>query len=451
MVRTRFAPSPTGYLHIGGLRTAAYAYALAKHDHGQFFLRIEDTDQKREVKGATEVIYRLLTLFGLKWDGDPVIQSVRAKSGIYYDAALQLINSGHAFYCQCPARNAKTDGYSTVLRDPCRDQRHSSGAVKLRVPDGEVITYHDFVLKKDVSWDSSKVSDTTLLKSDGLLATYHLAMPVDDHAMGITHVIRAVEWLTSTPIHLLIFRYLGYDIPHIGHPSDILDPEGGKLSKRKGNVSVEDFLNNGYLPEALLNFFILLGWAPKDNRELFTLPEFVEHFDISGFQKSNPILNLQKLDWFNGHYLRQKTDTELAQLVKPFMKIKVPDNLLTQILPLVKDRLTKLTDVNLLLQPFVTTPDLDRSLWTDTAAAEHLSFASTHFNGIQEWTKGNLENNLVDTIKSKGWKVGDFFMSLRIAIFRSRFTPPVTDVMVILGKNESLSRINSAHDSLVAT
>lgn len=442
MVRTRFAPSPTGNLHIGSLRTAAYAYALAKHSAGQFLLRIEDTDQKREIAGATTALQNTLHKFGLGWDGECVVQSARAASGAYKEAALSLMDTGRAFYCQCQARNAKTEGYSLILRDPCRDQGLTSGAVKLRVPDGESLSYHDFVLKKDVSWDSSKIPDTTLLKSDGLLPTYHLGMPVDDHLMAITHVIRGVEWLTSTPIHILVFRFLGYDLPQIGHPSAILDPDGGKLSKRKGNVAVEDFLATGYLPEALLNFVILLGWAPKDNRELFTLEQFVSDFDIHGFQKSNPVMNLQKLDWFNGHYIRQKSNTELTQLVKPYVKSNLSDTQITQILPLIKERLVKLSDFDTLTAFFSQPPVYQADLWPDPASATvHLTYAAAQFDSLST-------ENITDNIKNQGWKVGDFFMSLRIAVCGSRTTPPLTEVMHILGKEETLKRIDSAIDYL---
>lgn len=444
MVRTRFAPSPTGYLHIGGLRTAAYAYALAKHEKGQFLLRIEDTDQKRQVIGATEKIFDLMKLFNLNWDGEAVIQSQRAKQGVYRVAAQKLLDSGHAFYCQCAGRNSKTDGFSTVLRDPCRDKGFTSGAVKLRIPDGKKITYHDFVLRHDVAWDSDKVPDTVLLKSDGLLATYHLAVAVDDHDLAITHVIRAVEWLTSTPIHVLVHRYLNYPLPQIGHPSAILDPEGGKLSKRKGNVSVEQFIADGYLPEALLNFIILLGWAPKDNRELFTLEEFVSNFDINGFQKSNPLMNLDKLDWFNGHYIRLKSDTELTQLVKPHMKTKILDSKLAQIVSLVRDRLVKLSDFDDLTTFFVHPPRISIDMFSDNQEAmKQLSHAVSWINN-HDFSKVALEVGWTDDIKSQSWKVGDYFMSLRIAVCGSRSTPPITETMVLLGKEESLSRIKTA-------
>ena len=405
IIRTRFAPSPTGHLHIGGLRTAAYAYALAKHSGGQFLLRIEDTDQKRQVKGATQKIYEVLQKFDLHWDEEPVIQSQRLK--IYQDAARKLIQSGHAVLDQ--------------------------GAIRLKIPPQETISFHDFVLNHDVSWKSDDIPPAVLLKSDGF-PTYHLAMPVDDHDMGITHVIRTVEWLPSTPIHVLVFKYLGFDLPQIGHPSAILDPQGGKLSKRKGNVSVEQFLSDGYLPEALLNFVILQGWAPKDNRELFTLEEFVSNFDIHGFQKSNPVINIDKLNWFNGHYIRRKSDTELTQLVKPFVKSKLSDTQITQISPLVKERMVTLADFPQLSEFFFSRPSLPPE---PPISPDHLRFALDNFDKL-------IKGELIDDIKSQGWKVGDFFMSLRVAVCGSRSTPPITETMQILGKEESLKRINLA-------
>ena len=271
MIRTRFAPSPTGFLHIGSLRTALYAYALAKHSGGQFILRIEDTDQKREVEGAIDALQKTLQKFGLNWD-EYFLQSERLD--IYQKAAQKLVADGHAFYCQCPARNAKEDGFSRELRDPCRDKNLNFGAVKLKVPDGETVSFFDFVHKKEISWDTTGIYDATLLKSDGF-PTYHLAAMVDDLEMKITHILRGHDWMPSTPIHLLVFKYLGGNCPEIGHLSDILNATTGKkLSKRRDSVFMEDFIKEGYLPEAILNFVMLLGWAPKDNRELYTLDEF---------------------------------------------------------------------------------------------------------------------------------------------------------------------------------
>ena len=399
MIRTRFAPSPTGFLHIGGLRSAVYPYALAKHSDGKFILRIEDTDQKRQVKGAIESLQKILLTFGLAWDEEH-IQSQRVTSGIYKKAADQLVASGHAY--------------------------EDAGAIRIKIPVGEEISYHDFVLDKDISWKSDVLTDMVLLKSDGF-PTYHLAVVVDDHDMGVTHVLRGHDWLPSTPIHLLVYKFLGYDRPEIGHLTDIMDPDGsGKLSKRKGSASVDGLLASGYLPEAILNFIILLGWAPKDNKELFTLDEFVKAFDPTGFQKSNPIFNQKKLDWFNGHYIRQKSDEELLHLIKPHLP-----EITAEIIPLIKDRLTTLSDAKSLAGFFFTRPE------PQNADAQHVQFAIANYDKL---IKGELEAN----IKSQGWKVGDFFMSLRLAICGSKITPPLTESILILGKDEVISRLKNS-------
>ena len=397
MVRTRFAPSPTGYLHIGGLRTALYAFALAKHGNGKFILRIEDTDQKREVPGAREKLQDILHNFGLQWD-EYYIQSERAQTNVYKQAAQHLVDKGLAY--------------------------PDEGAVRLKIPKDEKIAYHDFALKKTISWATNDIPEAVLLKSDGF-PTYHLAVVVDDHEMNISHVLRAAEWIPSTPIHLLLYKYFGFKTPEIGHLTDILDPEGGKLSKRKGNVSVEEFISKGYLPEAILNFVILLGWAPKDNRELFTLDEFVTAFDPAGLQKSNPVLNSKKLDWFNGHYIRAKSDTELLQLIKPYLP-----QITLEIIPLIKDRLTTLSQARDLAGFFFTRPAPQKGL-----NKEYLQAAAEAIEKGQD---------LAEMAKNKNWKLGDFFMTLRLAICGSKITPPLTESMLILGKEETLTRLKNS-------
>lgn len=437
-VRTRFAPSPTGSMHIGNLRTAFYAYALAKHEKGDFILRIEDTDKKREVEGGVDDIKDLLSIFGIKWD-EYYIQSERLK--LYKETAEKLVNDGYAFYCQCEAKNAKDEGFSTSLRDPCRDKEFTSGAIKLRVPDNEEIKFTDFVLKNDVVWDSSVVFEATLLKSDGY-PTYHLAVVVDDNDMKITHVLRGHDWLPSTPIHILLYKYLRFEIPKIGHLTDILDPEGGKLSKRKGSTSVRGLLGEGYLPEALFNFVILAGWAPNDNRELFTLQEFVDAFNSDGFQKSNPIFNRDKLDWFNGEYIRQLSDSDL---ISKFDSLnpefgKTEKNKKLEITKLLKDRIKKINDINTLGGFFFEKPVVDEKLF-GKEYKKHLSDAASVIESLDDWKLENLNEKLMGIVKEKGYKTGDFFMSLRIAVTGAKFTPPINDSIIILGKEEAGKRI----------
>lgn len=435
-VRTRFAPSPTGFLHIGSLRTALYAYVLAKHNKGDFILRIEDTDQKREVEGSTVTLQKTLKKFNLNWD-EFYVQSERLS--LYKSAAEKIVNEGHAFYCECPARNAAPrdaggkSEYSKILRDPCREKNLTAGAVKIKVPDGKTVSYYDFVHKKEISWNTDSVYDATLLKSDGF-PTYHLAAMVDDLDMKISHILRGHDWLPSTPIHLLVFEYLGGTRPEIGHLTDILSAETGKkLSKRRDSVFAEQFLEQGYLPEALLNFIMLLGWAPKDNRELFTLPEFVEAFDIKGFQEANPRFLIDKLDWFNGHYIRERSDEELCEKfeISNLKFKKLNKNLKLKIVNLVKDRIKKISDFNELAKFFWEAPIVDQKLFGKNYK-EHLEKALT---AIEK----SIPLDLVP--KDNDFKVGDFFMDLRVAITGSKFTPPINESIEILGKEETVRRI----------
>lgn len=420
--RTRFAPSPTGFLHIGSLRTALYAYALARHDKGDFILRVEDTDQKREVEGATEALQITLNKFNLKWD-EYYLQSERQQTGIYKQAAERLVAEGNAFYCDCPPKNAKTDGFSQELRDPCRNAGKTTGAIKLKVPAEGSVGYFDFVHKKEITWTIDTIYDATLLKSDGF-PTYHLAAMVDDLDLKISHILRGHDWLPSTPIHLLVFKFLGGDMPQIGHLSDILSATTGKkLSKRRDSVFAENFIQEGYLPEALLNFVMLLGWAPKDNRELYTLDEFVEAFNIDGFQEANPRFLQGKLEWFNGQYIRQKSDEELVELIKPFTNYPVDK----KIAGLIKERITKLTEVDSLVKFFYEVPERIEGL-----NREYLEVA---ISGIEHG------EDLAEMAKSRGWKLGDFFMALRMAVCGQKITPPLNESIAILGKAETLARI----------
>jgi len=429
-IRTRFAPSPTGSMHIGNLRTAFYAYALAKHDDGDFILRIEDTDKKREKEGGVEDIKRLLGIFGIKWD-EYYIQSERLDK--YKVAAEKLVNSGHAFYCQCEAKNAKLDGFSNELRDPCRDKKFTSGAIKLLVPDNEGIGFTDFVINKKVSWSTNIVGDATLLKSDGF-PTYHLAVVVDDTDMKITHVLRGHDWMPSTPIHLLVYKYLAFEVPQIGHLTDIMDPDGGKLSKRKGSTSVQGLLDEGYLSEALFNFVILCGWAPKNNKELFTLEEFVKEFDQSGFQKSNPVFNREKLDWFNGQYVRNLPleDFNLKLKIKNLKFAELDRTKQLAIAKLLQDRIATINDIDTIAKFFWERPEVDTTLF----GPDYKLHLKNAIEGIE------TGRDLMEVVKENNFKTGDFFMSLRIALTGMKFTPPINESIAILGKDESISRLS---------
>lgn len=475
-VRTRFAPSPTGFLHIGGLRTALYSYAFAKSQEGKMILRIEDTDRRRFVPGATERTYELLKTFGLSWDEgplvggshEPYIQSERVGTGVYKKYAEQLVKEGHAYYCFCQIKSEDEiqedqEEKKVKLRDEeCRnltlseiEEKIQSGlkpAIRLRVPDeSRVVEYHDFVINskhpdKKIGWSTRDIDEVMLLKSDGF-PTYHLAVVVDDALMEITHILRGHDWLPSTPVHLFLHEYLGFKCPEIGHLTDILDPEGGKLSKRKGSVSCEEFLAEGYLPEAILNFIMLLGWAPKDNRELFTLSEFVENFQKGSLQIANPVFNRKKLDWFNGIYIRQKSDKELLSLLKPFLPSKADEDLVLKTIPLVKERMTKLSEYPKLTQFFFEDVQVDTNLLTPNAK-EQLSQAKEVLDKFQDWNKLEVEKTLQSLVEKEGWLMGEFFMNFRIALTGSKITPPITDSIVLLGKEKTLKRLESVFSLL---
>jgi glutamyl-tRNA synthetase len=462
MVRTRFAPSPTGYLHIGSLRTALYAYAFAKSQGGKFILRIEDTDRKRFVPGATENLGKMLKLFGLVWDEGPgvngpfapYVQSERVARGIYQKSAEQLVAQGNAYYCFCPAQSlaeikASHQAGQVILRDQCREinqeevkKRLASGekaAIRLRVPANEIIGFCDFVRKRKIVWHSKDVDEVMLLKSDGF-PTYQLAVVVDDAAMKISHIIRAHEWLPSTPVQLLLFKYLKLPLPEIGHVTDILDPEGGKLSKRKRNVSCEDYLAQGYLPEAILNYVMLCGWAPKDNREMFTLEEFVENFQPGSLQVSNPLFNSQKLTWFNGQYLRQKSNEELVQLLKPFVPKGFNDDLIGKTIPLVKERLARLSDYADLTEFLIKDPSVDKKLFLDKV--ERISLTVQKFKGLKSWTAENLEKICRHLGVENRWHTGDYFMALRLAVTGRTVTPPLFASLELLGREKTIFRLS---------
>lgn len=437
-IRTRFAPSPTGDLHIGSLRTALYSYTLAKHDGGDFILRIEDTDKKRAVKGSIENIKNMLKLFGLNWD-EYYVQSERVETGVYKQAAEKLVKSGYAFCCNCDPKNAKEE-YSKELRDPCRGKGLDKGAIKLKIPESEKTSFVDFVLNKKVEWDTDTIADTTLLKSDGF-PTYHLAVVVDDNDMNITHALRGHDWMPSTPIHLLVYKYLEYKVPEIGHLTDILDSDGGKLSKRKGSVACGEMINEGYLTEAILNFAMLLGWAPKDDRELYTLDEFVKAFNIDGFQKSNPVFNHDKLDWFNGEYIRKTNNSKLKTKIYEFFKGKYDPETIGKVVPLIKERIKTLGEFETIAGFFFERPEkIDRKLFGEKYE-EHLNTVIKELKNVSSWNLDNINRVLTDAIEKKEFKTGKFFMDLRIAITGSKFTPPINESIEILGKKETLSRL----------
>ena len=433
MLKTRFAPSPTGEIHIGALRTILYDYALAKKYKGHFVLRIEDTDQKRMVPGAVERIQKDIKDMGLNYDEGPYIQTERLD--IYNEYIKKLIESGHAYYCFCTQErlkslNSKYDRHCLKLSKEEIEEKLKNNephVIRLKLPDNEVVTFKDAV-RGDISFNTKDLDDQVLIKSDGI-PTYHFAVVIDDHLMEITHVMRGDEWISSTPKQILLYRYLGWEPPIFAHLTVLLDPDNkGKMSKRHGSVFVRQFLDDGYLPEAILNYLMLLGWNPGTEQEIFTLDDFVSQFSLEKLHKKQPIFDRAKLDYLNGLYIRKLSDDELSKLLPKYDKAYIP---------LIKERINILKDVDELLE--FTQIDLDspKELIDIDKVKEIKTILET-----TEFTFDALQDKFLTLIKEKNYKTGDFFMTLRVAICGKKITPPVVESMIILGKESCIRKIN---------
>lgn len=434
MVKTRYAPSPTGEIHIGALRTLLYNYAFAKHNNGKFVLRIENTDQKRYVAGAEKRILEDIKAFGLNWDEGPFIQTERLE--IYNEHIKKLIDTGHAYYCFCsPDRlkelKSKYDRHCLKLSKEEIEQKLKNNephVIRLKMPDNEVITFKD-AIRGDISFNTKDLDDQVLIKSDGI-PTYHFAVVIDDHLMEITHVMRGDEWISSTPKQILLYRYFNWEPPIFAHLTALLDPSHkGKMSKRSGSVFARQFLNDGYLPEAILNYLMLLGWNPGTERELFTLDEFIKEFSLERLHKSQPVFDPIKLKYFNGLYIRQKSDEELAKLIPDYD---------SKYIPLIKSRIETLKDVNELLEFTKKDVEPPKELIDIEKIKEIKTILET-----TDFTFDKLQEKFLALIKEKNYKTGDFFMTLRVAICGKKITPPVVESMIILGKDVCLRKINT--------
>jgi glutamyl-tRNA synthetase len=358
--RTRFAPSPTGFLHVGGLRTALYAYLLAKKNNGAFVLRIEDTDQTRLVPGAVENIINTLKWAGINFD-ESYVQSERRH--LYAQAAEQLIASGHAYECFCSPERLDAvraeqmakklpPAYDKACRALTREQvaakkqECGSFVIRMKVPEEGSLTFHD-VVRGDVTFNYANVDDQVIIKSDGF-PTYHLAVVVDDHDMAISHVIRGEEWLSSTPKHILLYQFLGWQTPIWAHLPLLLNADRSKLSKRQGDVAAEDYRQKGFLPEALINFVAFLGWNPGDTRELFTMDELIQEFTLERVGKSGAVFNVEKLHWYNQQHLHKMSDAAIAKELEPMIKERGwnirSEAFLLGVITLLKERTTFLAD-----------------------------------------------------------------------------------------------------------
>ena len=477
-VRTRFAPSPTGYMHVGNLRTALYTWLIARHAGGTFILRIEDTDQGRLVEGATDVIYRTMTECGLTHDegpdvGGPVgpyIQSQRRD--LYLPYAQLLVEKGAAYYCFCEKTESEEDsGDFDRADDPCRDlSREEIEAnlaagkpyvIRQRIPHEGTTTFHD-VSFGDITVENKTLDDQVLLKRDGL-PTYNFANVVDDHLMGITHVVRGSEYLSSAPKYNLLYEAFGWDIPTYVHCSPVMRDQHNKMSKRHGDPSYEDLKAQGYLTDAILNYVALLGWAPKGERseqEIFSLDELVEAFDIAGISKSPAIFDIAKLDYFNATYLRALAPEEFAKVAEPYIRqsVKNPAIDAAAIAALLQARCEKLTDIPEKVDFFDALPDYDVEFFTNKKSKTNadvslnmLEAAIPALEAISDWTLDTVHDTLIDLAVSLGVKNATLMWPVRIAVAGKLVTPGgAVELCHILGKDETLRRLRLGVEKLRA-
>ncbi|MCL2140390.1 MAG: glutamate--tRNA ligase [Dehalococcoidia bacterium] len=477
-VRVRYAPSPTGLPHVGNIRTAFFNWLLARHTCGQFIVRIEDTDVARTVPGATEGILEGLKWLGIDWDegpnngGDfgPYFQSQRLD--IYQKMAQQLISQGQAYYCHCSSQrleqmraaqiaDKKPTGYDRHCRDAELD--YTKGAViRFKMPLDGSTSFNDSIRGK-VTFENANLDDFVLLKSDGY-PTYHLANIVDDNLMRISHVLRAEEWLSSTPKHILLYAAFGYPAPVFAHLPIILGSDRSKLSKRHGAVSILDYKEQGYLPETMINFLALLGWALDDKSEIFSREELIQNFSLERISQTSAIFNKEKLDWMNGVYIRKLPLPEFARLSLPFLENGLPSNVkrplntnyVEKVLPLVQERVKTLSETATAEISgffFGENIEYDTSLLIDKKIGyqktlDILQIARAKLDELETFEAPALELLLRNLIEEIGVKAGQLFGTLRTAVTGLTATPPLFQTMEVLGKNISLRRIDEAISKL---
>jgi len=474
--RVRFAPSPTGYLHIGGLRTALYNYLFAKNQNGKIILRIEDTDRKRFVEGAIDNLIDTLNWAEINFDEGPNIggkfkpylQSERID--IYKNLASQLISEGKAYYCFCtPERleKLKEEQQKQKLPQTKYDKLclHLSKneiennlntkipfVIRLNVHPDEKIIFND-VIRETVEFDTNNIDDQVLIKSDGF-PTYHLANVVDDHLMEITHVIRGEEWLSSTPKHIILYDYFGWEKPIFTHLPLLLNPDKSKLSKRQGDVAVEDYREKGYLKEALINFVALLGWNFGDDAEFYEMDELIEKFSLERVHKAGAVFNLEKLNWLNFEHLRRKPDQEVLKMLKEeinksaFAKNNYSDEYLIEVIGAMKERVSFVKEYLTKSPYFFEAPDTydDQNLkkrWKEDSA-ELLNKLKVNFEEIKNPVKEDFEKALDELATNLNVGKGKLVHPLRIAVSGVGEGPGVYDIVSIIGKEETLSRIETA-------
>lgn len=474
-VRTRFAPSPTGFMHIGNLRTGLYTYLYARKHKGTFILRIEDTDQERKVEGAVEAIYRTLNLAGMDYDEGPdkdggygpYVQTERM--GIYKEYAEKLVELGGAYYCFCDKERLQSivdeNGLHTYDKH-CRNipveeakARVAAGepyVIRQKVPEGVVSSYTDLVFG-EISVASADIEDGVLLKSDGL-PTYNFANVIDDHLMGITHVMRGVEYLSSTPKYNLMYDAFGWERPTYIHLSPIMKDAQRKLSKRYGDANFEDFVAKGYLPEAIVNYIALLGWCPKSNKEKMTIEEMIEEFDVDGISKSPAIFDEAKMRWLNGEYLKAMTPDEFYKVSLPYiLKSKAGGKFNDyEISRLMQTRVDVLSDIPEKIDFLVDFDEYDVNMYVHqkmkvdfNVAKRALKVAFDALAGLDDWTEDAIKEAMKSSAEANGMKGGQVMFSVRVALTGQPSTPGgAVEMAVVLGKEESLRRLQFSMDYL---
>lgn len=475
-VRTRYAPSPTGKMHVGNLRSALYEFLIAKHAGGDFMLRIEDTDQERFVEGATEIIYRTLQEAGLAHDEGPdkdggfgpYVQSERMKSGIYMKYAKELVERGEAYYCFCDKERLESlkteivEGKEIMMYDKhclslSKEEVEANLAagkpfvIRQNIPTEGITTFHD-ELYGDISVENAELDDMILIKSDGY-PTYNFANVVDDHTMNITHVVRGNEYLSSAPKYQRLYDAFGWESPVYIHLPLITDENHKKLSKRSGHASFEDLLDQGFLSEAVVNYIALLGWSPEENREIFTLEELIEKFDYHRISKSPAVFDIVKLKWMNGEYLKAMEFEQFYQLAKPYLTKCLTKNYdLKKIAAMVKTRIEIFPDIAEHVDFFEVVPEYDCAMYkhkkmktTPESSLEVLRELLPILEAQEDYSNDALYEALCKYVADKGCKNGYVMWPVRTAVSGKQMTPGgATELMEVLGKEESLARIQAA-------
>jgi glutamyl-tRNA synthetase len=469
MVRTRIAPSPTGFPHIGTMFQALFDYVYAKKHQGHFIVRIEDTDRERFVPEAESAIYEALNWLDLTPDESSLIggpfgpyrQSERLE--IYQQYAKELIESGHAYYCFCSAdrlaqvrQEMQKAGKPPMYDKHCRHldmnvaankARQEPHVIRMKVPSNEKIVVHDEV-REDITFDSATIDDQVIMKSDGF-PTYHLAVVVDDHLMKITHLVRGEEWLSSSPKHVLLYRYFGWDMPKVIHTPLLRNPDRSKLSKRHGHAAVSWYIENGYLKEAVVNFLATRVWNHPQGKEIFAVDELISHFEFKDMHIQGPIADIDKLKWINGQWIRLLPDEELIKRLSPFLPKELSSDVFKKIWPHLKERLVTLNELPQLVSYFIHDPKVDLKTVTKESkmdpekTADYLSKVHHLLESQSEWTIESLETSLRQLQQDLDLKPRPAFMTIRVVLTGKTATPPLFDIMEVLGKAEVLSRIQS--------